>query len=191
MHGLGPARSPSPARSPRAVIGNDAFQEADITGITMPITKHNWLVTDAGRHRRARSARRSTSRRPAGPARCSSTSRKDVLIKRRPTFDWPEEVDLPGYKPTHRGQPSSRSARPSKLILAAERPVILAGGGVIRADAADELLQASPRPGSCRSCTTLLGLGALPRHAPARASACRACTARLHGSHRACRRPTC
>ena len=70
------------------LIGRDGFQEADITGITIPITKHNELVLDVEGHRRARCRRRSTSPRPGGPARCSSTSR--ATCSSRPCeFEYP------------------------------------------------------------------------------------------------------
>ena len=78
LHGLASRWSPSPARSSSYLIGNDAFQEADMTGITRPITKHNFLVKRRGRPGRGRSARRSTSPAPAGPGRCWWTSPMDA-----------------------------------------------------------------------------------------------------------------
>ena len=94
---------------PTPVVGNDAFQEADITGITMPVTKHNFLVKDPARSPR-RSARRSTSPAPAGPGPVLVDIPKDVLLHET-TWSWPDGVDLPGYKPTTKGN-SARSARP-------------------------------------------------------------------------------
>ena len=95
---------------PYSVIGTDAFQECDTVGITMPVTKHNWLITDAQRHPARSCARRSTSRRPVGPARCSSTCPKDVANQ---TMDWywPETVDLPGLQADHEGPPEADQGR--------------------------------------------------------------------------------
>ena len=84
---------------PRRVIGTDAFQEADITGITMPITKHNYLVQrrrgSAAHHRRRRSTSRATGRPGPVLVDIPRTSRRREI-----DFDYPEPVDLPGYKPT-------------------------------------------------------------------------------------------
>ena len=122
--------SSSPARWARRPIGTDAFQEADTTGITMPVTKHNFLV-DEPPTSPAPSARRSTSPRPVARARCSSTSRRTSstrTTRRRLDWYWPETVDLPGYNPTS-GRPGADQAA-AELIVAAESPCIYAGGGI-------------------------------------------------------------
>jgi acetolactate synthase-1/2/3 large subunit len=143
---------------PTAVVGNDAFQEAYITGITMPITKHSWMVTDpADIPRVIREAFHIASTGRPGPVLVDLP--KDVLIKEA-DFVWPEEVDLPGYKPTTKG--NIKQVREAvKLILAAERPVIYAGGGIIRADASDELRKLA-ETGRLPVVTTLMGRGAFP-----------------------------
>ena len=103
IHGLHPARRASPARCRYAVIGTDAFQEADTVGITMPITKHNWLITDADDIPRVvrEAFHVATTGRP-GPVLVDMP--KDVANQ---TMDWywPEAVDLPGYKPSTKGHP--------------------------------------------------------------------------------------
>ena len=101
-------------------IGTDAFQEADIRGITMPITKHNYLVTDAVGDPAGASPRRSTSPRRAAPDRCSSTSAR-TPCRARTTFSWPPQIDLPGYRPVTR--PHSKQIREAaRLIAAAKQP---------------------------------------------------------------------
>jgi acetolactate synthase I/II/III large subunit len=142
----------------RSAIGSDAFQEADVTGITMPITKHNELVQSPERiasaikeaHHVARSGR-------PGPVLVDIP--KDVL---NATFDWewPERVDLPGYRPTVRGH--GKMVREAlDLIAAAQRPVIYAGGGLVRADAAEELAAFATRLG-LPVVTTLMARGVFP-----------------------------
>jgi acetolactate synthase-1/2/3 large subunit len=140
------------------LIGNDAFQEADTTGITRPITKHNYLVKDV--RDLARIIREAiyiaTSGRPGPvlvdlPVDVSSASYDGEI---------PEEIDLPGYKPTYEGH--ARQIRlAAEAINAAQRPVIYAGGGVIISNASEELAQLA-RQGSIPVTLTLLGLGAYP-----------------------------
>jgi acetolactate synthase I/II/III large subunit len=143
---------------PTAVVGNDAFQEAYITGIAMPITKHSWMVTDpADIPRVIREAFHIASTGRPGPVLVDLP--KDVLIKEA-DFVWPEEIDLPGYKPTTKG--NVKQVREAvKLIMAAERPVIYAGGGIIRADASAELRKLA-ETGRLPVTTTLMGRGAFP-----------------------------
>jgi acetolactate synthase I/II/III large subunit len=143
---------------PTAVVGNDAFQEAYITGIAMPVTKHAWMVTDpADIPRVIREAFHVASTGRPGPVLVDLP--KDVLIKEA-DFVWPDEIDLPGYKPTTKG--NIKQVREAvKLILAAERPVIYAGGGIIRADASDELRKLA-EAGRLPVVTTLMGRGAFP-----------------------------
>jgi acetolactate synthase-1/2/3 large subunit len=143
---------------PSAVIGNDAFQEADIRGITMPITKHNWLVTDAADLPRViRQAFHIASTGRPGPVLVDIP--KDVLLKEAP-FEWPEDLELPGYKPTTKG--NLRQVREAvKLILESERPLIYAGGGLVKANAANEL-RTLAEAGDLPVVTTLMARGIFP-----------------------------
>ncbi|RLB05630.1 MAG: acetolactate synthase large subunit, partial [Deltaproteobacteria bacterium] len=123
---------------PTPLIGNDAFQEADIVGITRPCTKYNYLVTDV--RKLARIVREAfyiaSSGRP-GPVLVDLP--KDVLSDTT-EFRYPEEIYIRGYQPTVEGHiPQIRRAL--KLIMKARRPVIYAGGGVISSGASDELLK--------------------------------------------------
>ena len=107
-------------------IGTDAFQEADIRGITMPITKHNYLVTDASEIPRAlaEAFHVASTGRP-GPVLVDIS--KDAL-QSTTTFSWPPQIDLPGYRPVIR--PHSKQIREAaRLITAAKRPVLYIGGG--------------------------------------------------------------
>jgi len=147
---------------PYAVIGTDAFQEADTVGITMPITKHNWLVTDAQDIPRiVREAFHvATSGRP-GPVLVDLP--KDVANAEMDWY-WPEKVELPGYKPNVKGHP--RQIKDAvRLIQQAERPVIYAGGGIIKAGASDALRAFAELTG-IPAVTTLMGRGALPDDHP-------------------------
>jgi acetolactate synthase I/II/III large subunit len=119
-----------------ASIGTDAFQEADIRGITMPITKHNYLVTNADDIPRviAEAFHIASTGRP-GPVLVDIS--KDAL-QSRTTFSWPPKYDLPGYRPVAR--PHSKQIREAaRLIAEAKRPVLYVGGGIIRGHASDEL----------------------------------------------------
>lgn len=139
-------------------IGTDAFQEADIRGITFPVTKHNYLVTDPADIPRtiAEAFHLAESGRP-GPVLVDIS--KDAL-QAETTFVWPERLDLPGYKPTTR--PHSRQLKQAaKLITSASKPVLYVGGGVINADAAAELLMMADVT-QIPVVTTLMGLGAFP-----------------------------
>ena len=123
----------------RPLIGTDAFQEADITGITMPMTKHNMLVTDAAEIPRAiaEAFHLASTGRP-GPVLVDIS--KDAL-QAQTTFAWPPELRLPGYRPTTR--PHGKQIREAaKLITAAHAPVLYVGGGVLKAEASAELLRA-------------------------------------------------
>ncbi len=143
---------------PTPVVGNDAFQEADITGITMPITKHNFLVKDANELVETIRAAFHIARtgRP-GPVLVDIP--KDVQLQEI-TWRWPEEVDLPGYKPTTKG--NLKQVREAvKLILASRRPVLYVGGGVIKADASKELYRLAV-DGRLPVVTTLMARGAFP-----------------------------
>ena len=141
-----------------AVIGTDAFQEADIRGITMPISKHNYLVTDADEIARAiaEAFHVASSGRP-GPVLVDIT--KDALTAKT-TFRWPPVVDLPGYRPVTK--PHHKQIRAAiELIRAAKRPVFYVGGGVIRGGAAKELRELVELTG-IPLVTTLMARGAVP-----------------------------
>ena len=147
---------------PTVGVGSDAFQEADITGITMPVTKHNEMVTDPARIPSAiREAFHIAATGRPGPVLIDLP--KDVLNARAP-FAWPDRVDLPGYKPTTRGH--SRMVREAaRAILAARRPVIYAGGGLIRAGAHAELRQLAETL-RLPVVTTLMARGVFPDSHP-------------------------
>jgi acetolactate synthase-1/2/3 large subunit len=143
---------------PSASIGTDAFQEADIRGITMPITKHSYLVTNPDEIPRvvAEAFHIASTGRP-GPVLVDIA--KDAMQKMT-TFNWPHELALPGYRPTTR--PHGKQVREAaKLMAEAKRPVLYVGGGVIKADAASELaaLVALTR---IPVVTTLMARGAFP-----------------------------
>ncbi|MGI5505224.1 acetolactate synthase large subunit [Lentzea sp. CA-135723] len=142
----------------RPLIGTDAFQEADICGITMPITKHNVLVTDAAEIPRAiaEAFHIAATGRP-GPVLVDIP--KDVL-QEQTSFSWPPEMRLPGYRPTTR--PHGKQVREAaKLIVSARKPVLYVGGGVIKADAHAELLRLAEDTG-IPVVTTLMARGAFP-----------------------------
>ncbi len=141
-----------------SVIGSDAFQEADTTGITMSITKHNWLITDPyDIPRIVREAFHvATTGRP-GPVVIDFP--KDIATGELEWY-WPKSIDLPGYRPTTKGHPKMIREALS-LILQAERPVIYAGGGVIRGRACEELVAFAERTG-IPVVTTLMARGAIP-----------------------------
>ena len=143
---------------PTPVVGNDAFQEADITGITMPITKHNFLVKD-GRDiaETVREAFHIASTGRPGPVLIDLP--KDVLINEI-DYHWPEHITLPGYKPTTKGN-NRQVAEAVKLMMRAEKPVLYVGGGVIKADASKELFQLATL-GNLPVVTTLMARGAFP-----------------------------
>ncbi len=146
----------------RALIGTDAFQEADITGITLPITKHNTLVTDAAAIPRAiaEAFHLASTGRP-GPVLVDIP--KDVL-QEHTTFSWPPEMQLPGYRPTTR--PHGKQIREAaKLICAAAEPVLYVGGGVLKATASTELIELAELTG-IPVVTTLMARGAFPDSHP-------------------------
>lgn len=139
-------------------IGTDAFQEADIRGITMPITKHNFLVTRTEDIPKAvkEAFHLAETGRP-GPVLVDIA--KDALVKSAP-FVWPSGIDLPGYKPTIK--PHARQIKQAaKMIAGAKRPVLYIGGGVIRARAAKELAELVEATG-IPVVTTLMARGAFP-----------------------------
>ncbi|WP_028708282.1 acetolactate synthase large subunit [Propionicicella superfundia] len=145
-----------------ASIGTDAFQEADIRGITMPITKHSFLVTEPRLIPGAIAAafRLAASGRP-GPVLVDIS--KDALAGTG-RFQWPDAVELPGYHPVTK--PHSKQLREAvRLIGEAKRPVLYVGGGVIKAQAADALADLVKNTG-IPVVTTLMARGALPDSDP-------------------------
>lgn len=143
-------------------IGTDAFQEADIVGMTMPVTKHNFLVKDAAEIPKVIKQ----------AFHIASTGRPGVVLvdvtkdaqQATAEFVWPEDLDLPGYRPQPR--PHTKQIREAaSLLMRARRPVFLLGGGVIRGQASAqvaELIDTSGAP----FVTTLMGRGALPDSHP-------------------------
>jgi acetolactate synthase-1/2/3 large subunit len=139
-------------------IGTDAFQEADIRGITFPITKHSFLVTNPADIPQAVAAafHLAATGRP-GPVLVDIA--KDALASKT-EFVWPDELDLPGYHPV--AKPHSKQLREAvRLIAEAKRPVLYVGGGVVKAQASDalaELVRITKIP----VVTTLMARGAVP-----------------------------
>tara|TARA_B100000315_G_scaffold205263_1_gene198954 strand:- start:1775 stop:3469 length:1695 start_codon:yes stop_codon:yes gene_type:complete len=144
---------------PRAAIGRDAFQETDMTGITLPITKHNYLVMNVADVAPAIKAAFHIARtgRP-GPVLVDLP--KDVLEGDLEEFVWPETVELAGYNPPGDGDPE-QVARAAMLINEAERPIIVAGHGVLISHAYGELRELAEKT-QTPVVTTLLGIGSLP-----------------------------
>ena len=140
------------------LIGRDGFQEADITGITLPITKQNYLVLDVDDL--AQTMREAfhiaTTGRP-GPVLIDIP--RDIQ-QQQTEFHYPEKVDLPSYRPVTKGHPG-QIRKAARLIAEAERPLILAGHGVIISRAYDELRELAERAHIPVICT-LLGIGGFP-----------------------------
>jgi acetolactate synthase-1/2/3 large subunit len=147
---------------PTLLIGNDAFQEADIIGITRPCTKHNYLVKDIkdlgptlkkafhiARHGRP------------GPVLVDVP--KDVMVSST-EFKYPEKVFVRGYQPTYEGHPG-QIKRAVDLILKSKRPVLYAGGGIILSNASKELTLFAEKMGMPVT-MTLMGLGCFPGNHP-------------------------
>jgi acetolactate synthase I/II/III large subunit len=146
----------------RPAIGTDAFQEADIQGITLPITKHNFLIQTPEEIPRiiAEAFHLAATGRP-GPVLVDIP--KDVL-QAPTTFAWPPTLDLPGYRPTL--HPHGKQIREAaRLISQARRPVLYVGGGVLKAGATDGLRKLAELTGM-PVVTTLMALGAFPDSHP-------------------------
>ncbi len=146
----------------RPLIGTDAFQEADITGITLPVTKHNMLVTDPAEIPRAiaEAFHLASTGRP-GPVLVDIP--KDVL-QEATTFSWPPELALPGYRPTTR--PHGKQIREAaRLIRESSKPVLYVGGGVLKAEASAELAELAELTGA-PVVTTLMARGVFPDSHP-------------------------
>ncbi len=145
-----------------AMIGTDAFQEADIRGITMPITKHNFLVTNPDDIPRtvAEAFHIASTGRP-GPVLVDVAK---SALQSMTTFAWPSEIHLPGYRPVTR--PHAKQIREAaKLILESRRPVLYVGGGTIRSGASKELRALAELTGM-PVVTTLMARGAFPDSHP-------------------------
>ena len=147
---------------PTSLIGNDAFQEADIVGITRPCTKHNYLVKEIKDLSRilkeafyiARSGR-------PGPVLIDLP--KDILVDSA-EFKYPEKVSIRGYRPTLEGHPG-QIQRATHLILKSKRPLLYVGGGIISSNASKELFHLSEKLGIPVT-MTLMGLGGFPGNHP-------------------------
>ena len=142
----------------RPFIGKDAFQEIDITGITVPITKHNYLVLKADEIAMVvKEAFHIAGTGRPGPVLLDIP--RDVFIEEA-TFEYPEKVELHGYKPTLRGH-AVQIKKAAKLIAESKRPVILAGRGVIISGAYEELRGLAEKA-QIPVITTLLGISSFP-----------------------------
>jgi acetolactate synthase I/II/III large subunit len=141
-----------------SLIGTDAFQECDITGITIPVVKHSWLVQDVTELPHVLKAAFHVAR----TGRCGPVL-VDVpreVQEAELEFAYPEEVDLPGWKPPRRGHPRQIAAA-AEAVVAAERPILYVGGGVVNANASEALL-ALAQAGRIPAVTTLMAKGAFP-----------------------------
>jgi acetolactate synthase-1/2/3 large subunit len=140
------------------LIGTDAFQECDITGITIPVVKHSWLVTDVGELPGVLKAAFHVARTGrCGPVLVDVP--RDVQ-EAELDFEYPSVPDLPGWRPPRRGHPRQiREA--ARRIAAAERPILYVGGGVLNAEACDELLELA-QVGRLPVVTTLMAKGGFP-----------------------------
>jgi len=140
------------------LIGNDAFQEADVTGITRPITKHNYLIKNVAEMAATVKEAFHVARtgRP-GPVVLDIAKDAQQL---ETEFNYPEEADIRGYNPTYEGHPR-QIAKAAEMINNSRQPVIYAGGGVIISNAHEELKELAEK-GQIPVTTTLLGLGGFP-----------------------------
>jgi acetolactate synthase I/II/III large subunit len=147
---------------PTLLIGNDAFQEADIVGITRPCTKHNYLVKDIKDLARTMKEAFYVARsgRP-GPVLIDLP--KDVLVNST-EFKYPEKVFIRGYQPTYEGH-LGQIQRAVKLMLKSKKPVLYVGGGIISSNASKELTHFAEKLGIPVT-MTLMGLGSIPGNHP-------------------------
>jgi len=147
---------------PTLLIGNDAFQEADIIGITRPCTKHNYLVKDIKDlgPTLKKAFYVACNGRP-GPVLVDLP--KDIMVSSI-EFKYPEKVFIRGYQPTYEGHPG-QIKRAADLILNSKRPVLYAGGGIISSNAAEELTLFAEKLGIPVT-MTLMGLGGFPGNHP-------------------------
>jgi len=144
---------------PTNLLGNDAFQESDITGITMPVTKHNYLVKSTGDISRVvKEAFYIAGTGRQGPVLIDIP--KDVSTGLAKDVPLPEKVTLRGYNPTYKGH-KRQIDKAVELIEHAERPLIYAGGGIISSNASGELIKFATSCGIPVT-TTLMGIGCIP-----------------------------
>jgi acetolactate synthase I/II/III large subunit len=147
----------------RAFIGKDAFQEVDITGITLPITKHNYLVMEPGQI--AQTVKEAFYLAKAGrPGPILIDIPKDVFIEQA-EFHYPDKVNMLGYNPTLHGHPAQIKKAAEMINNASQKPLIIAGRGVILSNAFDELKQLAEMA-QIPVITTLLGIGSFPESHP-------------------------
>ncbi len=147
---------------PTAMIGNDAFQEADIVGITRPCTKHNYLVKDVNELSSViREAFYIASTGKPGPVLVDLP--KDVMTAGT-IFKYPEKVHIRGYQPTYEGH-IGQIKKAADVLMTARRPLIFIGGGIISSGAGKELLELSDITHTPVT-TTLMGLGGFPSEHP-------------------------
>jgi acetolactate synthase I/II/III large subunit len=140
------------------LIGTDAFQECDITGVTLPIVKHSWLVKNVEEIPHTIKAAFHVAR----TGRCGPVL-VDIprdIQEAETEFNYPDKVDLPGWRPPRRGHPR-QIKEAAKVLAAAERPVLYCGGGVLNADAMAELLDLA-EIGRLPVVTTLMGKSSFP-----------------------------
>ncbi len=145
-----------------SAIGTDAFQEADIVGITMPITKHSFLVTDPAEipARIAEAFHLAQTGRP-GPVLVDIAK---SALQADTTFTWPNELEIPGYRVSTK--PHTKQVREAaKLLATARRPVLYIGGGAIRSGASEDLIRLTNLSGA-PAVTTLMARGAIPDSHP-------------------------
>jgi len=145
-----------------SLIGNDAFQEADIVGITRSCCKHNYLVKDVKQlpHIIKEAFYIATTGKP-GPVVIDLP--KNILTAKA-VFEWPEKVKLPGYNPTYDGHPKQIS-RALQLLCKARKPVIIAGGGIVHSQAQNELVTLANKL-HVPVTNTLMGIGTFPKDSP-------------------------
>ncbi|WP_342635786.1 biosynthetic-type acetolactate synthase large subunit [Enorma phocaeensis] len=142
----------------RGVIGTDAFQEADIVGITMPVVKHSFLLqSNDDLTRTFREAFYIASTGRPGPVLIDVPS---DLAGAEMVFHYPDHVDIPSYRPTYKGN-AKQVRQAVELIRAAERPLLMVGGGVVSSHACDEVVELSEKM-QIPVVTTLLGKAAMP-----------------------------
>ena len=145
---------------PTSMLGNDAFQESDITGITLPVTKHNYLVKDANELAGVvREAFYIAKTGRNGPVLIDLPKDVNTDLVKNPV-PAPDIVSLRGYQPTYRGH-ARQIERAIQLLMEAERPIIYAGGGVIASGASQELVEIAERL-LLPVTSTLMGLGCIP-----------------------------
>jgi len=147
---------------PTALIGNDAFQEADMVGITRPVTKHNYLVKDV-KDLATILKKAFYIARTGRPGPVLVDLPKDVQMATA-TFEYPEKVELRGYKPNYSGN-ARQVSKAVKMLLEAKRPVIYVGGGATLTDAHDELKTFAEMVQAPLT-TTLMGMASFPKRHP-------------------------